>query len=186
MLDETCRILRRLWTEGTASFAGGCYSLREAALDPKPLQRRLPLLIAGTGERRMLRIVAEHADIWNAFATDIDSWRSKHDALAAHCAELGRPPEDIRKSLLFRVVLAETEREAEQRLDSLVGTTSPQERRAAGYLAVGTPTQCVDRLRPYFRLGVGDFLLGMRTPVDWQTIELFVRDVAPALRAEAP
>ena len=48
---------------------------------------------------------------------------------------------------------------------------------------VGTPEQCVERLRAYADLGVGDFLLGSMTPVDWQTIELVAESVAPALKA---
>jgi alkanesulfonate monooxygenase SsuD/methylene tetrahydromethanopterin reductase-like flavin-dependent oxidoreductase (luciferase family) len=48
---------------------------------------------------------------------------------------------------------------------------------------VGTPEQCVERLRPYADLGVGDFLLGAMTPVDPQTIELVASAVAPALKS---
>ena len=48
---------------------------------------------------------------------------------------------------------------------------------------MGTPEQCVERLREYADLGVGDFLLGALPPVDWQTIELVAESVAPALKA---
>ncbi len=50
-------------------------------------------------------------------------------------------------------------------------------------MIVGTPEQCVERLRAYADLGVGDFLLGALAPVDWQTIELVADSVAPALKA---
>ena len=49
-------------------------------------------------------------------------------------------------------------------------------------MIVGTPEQCVERLRAYADLGVGDFLLGALSPVDWQTIELVAGSVAPALK----
>jgi alkanesulfonate monooxygenase SsuD/methylene tetrahydromethanopterin reductase-like flavin-dependent oxidoreductase (luciferase family) len=48
---------------------------------------------------------------------------------------------------------------------------------------VGTPEGCVERLREYAELGVGDFLLGSMPPNDWQTIELVAQSVAPALKA---
>jgi alkanesulfonate monooxygenase SsuD/methylene tetrahydromethanopterin reductase-like flavin-dependent oxidoreductase (luciferase family) len=50
-------------------------------------------------------------------------------------------------------------------------------------MIVGTPEQCVERLRAYGDLGVGDFLLGSMPPTDWQTIELVATSVAPALKA---
>ena len=50
-------------------------------------------------------------------------------------------------------------------------------------MIVGTPEQCVEKLRAYADLGVGDFLLGAMTPIDWRTIELAANSVAPALKA---
>jgi alkanesulfonate monooxygenase SsuD/methylene tetrahydromethanopterin reductase-like flavin-dependent oxidoreductase (luciferase family) len=49
-------------------------------------------------------------------------------------------------------------------------------------MIVGTPEQCVERLRPYADLGVGDFLLGALAPVDWRTVELVAESVGPALK----
>jgi alkanesulfonate monooxygenase SsuD/methylene tetrahydromethanopterin reductase-like flavin-dependent oxidoreductase (luciferase family) len=49
-------------------------------------------------------------------------------------------------------------------------------------MVVGTPEGCVEQLRPYADLGVGDFLLGQLAPVDHPTIELVAEHVAPALK----
>ena len=65
--------------------------------------------------------------------------------------------------------------------DELFGDPMPE--RLQKMMIVGTPEQCVERLRPYAELGVGDFLLGSLTPVDWPTIELVAKSVAPALRS---
>lgn len=178
MLDEACHVLRALWTQESTSFEGRHFTLRDAHLEPKPVQERLPLVIGGAGERRMLRIVAEHADVWNTFGGDVDLVRRQLAVLARHCAEVGRDAGDIRTSLLYRAVVGETEREARSRLDELVPASSPA--RAATF--AGTPEQLVDHLRPYVELGVGDFLLGVRAPVDWPTVELVAGAVAPVLR----
>jgi F420-dependent oxidoreductase-like protein len=183
MLDETCRILRGLWTRETTTFTGRHYRLTEAHLEPKPVQERLPLVIGGEGERRMLRIVAEHADIWNTLAGTPDIYRRKLDALARLCHAADRDPADIRRSVTFRAVLDDTGHGAEARAREIFGrlpADSPDHRE---YLVVGTPEDCVDRLAAYMDLGVGDFLLGARPPVDWHTVELFAQKVAPALRA---
>jgi probable F420-dependent oxidoreductase len=69
-------------------------------LNPPP-SRRIPVLIGGGGERKTLRLVARHADIWHSFS-DLDTLRRKSDVLARHCAELGRDPAEIEKSVGVR------------------------------------------------------------------------------------
>lgn len=64
-------------------------------LNPPPV-RRVPILIAGQGERRTLRIVAEHADGWHAGFPDTPAeLEPKVAALRRWCAELGRDPTEI-------------------------------------------------------------------------------------------
>jgi F420-dependent oxidoreductase-like protein len=183
MLDEACRIIRSLWTQDTTTFGGKHYRLEDARLEPKPLQERLPLVIGGSGERRTLRIVAEHGDIWNTFYGDLDHYRHLLGALARHCADVGRDPADVRKSLTFRAILDEDERAAQERVREIYGGPPPE--RLRNMMVVGTPEQCVERLRRYADLGVADFLLGSLAPVDWRTIELVAGSVAPALKAAA-
>jgi F420-dependent oxidoreductase-like protein len=181
MLDEACRVMRSLWTEETTTFEGRHYQLKDARMDPKPVQERLPLIIGGSGERRTLRITAEHADIWHTGLGDEDAYRHKLDVLAGHCADVGRDPADIRRSVTFRAILDETEEKAQQRAKQLFGGPVPE--RIRDMFLVGTPEQCVERLRRAADLGVGDFLLGSLAPVDWQTIELVAESVAPAVKA---
>jgi F420-dependent oxidoreductase-like protein len=181
MLDEACRIMRSLWTQETTTFEGKHFQLKDARLEPKPVQEHLPLEIGGSGERRTLRIVAEHADIWHTGYGDLDQYRHKLDVLAGHCADVGRDPADVRKSLTFRAVLAGDERGAQERMTEIFGGPPPE--RMRDMYIVGTPEQCVERLREYADLGVGDFLLGSLPPVDWQTIELVAESVAPALKS---
>ncbi len=74
---------------------------RLAKLSPGPVRADLPLLIAGTGERIVLRLVAQHADIWNMAATSPEDFRSKSVALDGWCAEVGRDPGEIERSVLL-------------------------------------------------------------------------------------
>ena len=180
MLDEACRIMRSLWTQETTTFDGKHFQLKDARLEPKPVQNHLPLVIGGAGERRTLRIVAEHADIWNTFYGDVDEYRYKLNVLARHCGDVGRDPTDVRKSLTFRAILDDDERAARERAAELHGDPLPE--RLQKMMIVGTPEQCVERLRAYADLGVSDFLLGALVPVDWQTIELVAGSVAPELK----
>jgi F420-dependent oxidoreductase-like protein len=180
MLDEACRILRSLWTQESTTFEGKHYQLKDAHMEPKPVQEHLPLVIGGSGERRTLRIVAEHGDIWNTFFGDLDRYRHLVEVLDGHCGDVGRDRADVRQSLTFRAVLGETEAEAQARAEERFGGPPPEHLRHM--YVVGTPEQCVEALRPYVALGAGDFLLGQQAPFDLQTIELVAEQVAPALR----
>jgi probable F420-dependent oxidoreductase len=72
--------------------------LRRAALHPPPIGA-MPLLVAGDGERRTLRLVAEYADIWHTFA-DGEAMAHKIEVLERHCADVGRDPAEIERSAL--------------------------------------------------------------------------------------
>jgi probable F420-dependent oxidoreductase len=69
---------------------------RLAVLNPAPT-RRIPILIGGQGEKKTLRLVAEHADIWHGFTTP-DTYLGKAEVLARHCADTGRDPHTIERS----------------------------------------------------------------------------------------
>jgi len=66
---------------------------RWAALNPAPT-RKIPVLIGGGGEKKTLKLVARHADIWHSFS-DVETLQRKLGILAGHCADIGRDPSDI-------------------------------------------------------------------------------------------
>jgi alkanesulfonate monooxygenase SsuD/methylene tetrahydromethanopterin reductase-like flavin-dependent oxidoreductase (luciferase family) len=105
-LGESLTILRRMFTEDVFDFHGRYYTLTGTRNEPKPVQRPAPPVLIGGSGTRLLRLAAEHADIWNIpgppHATlDFVSERSR--VLDRHCADLGRDPASITRSvqLLF-------------------------------------------------------------------------------------
>jgi probable F420-dependent oxidoreductase len=65
-------------------------------LNPAPT-RKIPVLIGGGGERKTLRLVAQHADIWHGFG-DPETIERKVRILGGHCADVGRDPAEIELS----------------------------------------------------------------------------------------
>src|SRR6478736_4970764 len=99
---EAVTIVKSLRDEPRTTLHGDHYDLTEAPLEPKPVGP-MPILIGGSGERVMLRIVAEHADEWNIWSTP-ERQSHKAEVLARHCEAVGRDPESIHRStqaLLF-------------------------------------------------------------------------------------
>jgi F420-dependent oxidoreductase-like protein len=93
-LEETAQLCRLMLTQPVSSFTGEHYSIEGAILSPRPVQARVPILIAGGGERRTLRSVARYADACN-LAGSPDQLRHKLDVLDGHCADAGRDRSEI-------------------------------------------------------------------------------------------
>lgn len=96
LLDEAAAAVRALLHEGAATLAGDHVQLDDARNEPRPLQPRLPVWIGGTGERRTAAVVARHGDGWNLPFIAPHELPAKRAALARHCAEVGRDPDEIR------------------------------------------------------------------------------------------
>ena len=97
-LEEALIVIKGMLNEETPSYAGRHYAVREGYNFPRPAGR-IPILVAGGGERRTLQLVARHADAAN-FGGDIDTVKRKLDVLARHCAAIGRDPSTLVKTVI--------------------------------------------------------------------------------------
>ena len=97
-LDEAARLARGLLDGETVTHEGTWVSSSDLRNDPRPLQQRMPFLIGGSGERRTLRIVARDADIWNGEG-EPTTFARKNAILDDRCAEIGRDPAEIRRTV---------------------------------------------------------------------------------------
>lgn len=102
--EEACQVLIGLLSQETTDFDGAYYQLKGARNEPKGPQRpHPPIVIGGSGEKRTLRITAKYADHWNFVGGTPEQFARKRDVLAAHCADFGRDPGDIRLSAHVRL-----------------------------------------------------------------------------------
>jgi F420-dependent oxidoreductase-like protein len=105
MLREALTLIKRLWSEELVDFDGNYYKLTKAPCNPKPVQKpRPPIWIGGEGEKVTLRIVAEHADVWNAIGhKPVEEFVRKMQVLDEHCRAIGRDPKSLRRSIQVHV-----------------------------------------------------------------------------------
>ena len=95
-LEESCRVLKSLLTNEQTTFSGDHYQLTDAYCSPKPVQKpHPPLVMGGTGEKRMLKIVASYADDWNYPGGEVADFKRKLEKLHEHCEAVGRDPREI-------------------------------------------------------------------------------------------
>jgi alkanesulfonate monooxygenase SsuD/methylene tetrahydromethanopterin reductase-like flavin-dependent oxidoreductase (luciferase family) len=103
-LAEACTLIRRLWTEDRPfDFHGSYYDLTGAFCNPKPVQRPGPPIVIGGMASATLRVVAEHADVWNFPGGDVEAGVRRSAVLDRFCAEIGRDPASITRSLVLPV-----------------------------------------------------------------------------------
>ena len=103
-LAEACSVIKRLWTETAPfDFDGTHVRLTGAFGNPKPIQQPHPPILVAGGSARTLRVVAEHADIWNIAAATTEDAKNRAALLDQYCDEVGRDPAEITRSTNVRV-----------------------------------------------------------------------------------
>ncbi len=170
-LDEALTVLKRLWSEERVTFTGRYYQLRDALLNPRPVQQpHPPLLVGATGEQVALGIVARRADLWNSFGSP-EVFRRKIAVLTEHCRKVGRDPEAIEKSVLLQMTLTddpETVRRA-------------RENESWGMLA-GNTAEIRQQIERYVEVGVTHLIISLTAPYDYAALRRFAAEVMPAFR----
>ncbi len=173
-LDESLQVLNAMFADKRASFKGKYYEIADAPLNPKPVQRpHPPILIGGSGEKVMLRIVAKYADRWNCPA-GYDDFARKLNVLKDHCRAVGRDFSTLTISEQLLVCMGKDDEEVERKWQ--MAKRFPFS--ATGIK--GTPDQIIAQLRERVNRGVTMFTIFFSDFAPPATLETFARQVMPA------
>ncbi|HEX2141027.1 MAG TPA: LLM class F420-dependent oxidoreductase [Candidatus Limnocylindria bacterium] len=155
-LEDTLQMAHAMWSGGSGSgerFEGRRVTATRLLNSPQAISRpRVPIMIGGGGERKTLRLVAQYADACNVFGGP-ERIAAKYGVLREHCEQLGRPYEEIERSVLKSVDL---EREA--------------------------PAQVVDRFGALAEAGAQHVIVTLRRVSDVGRVERLGAEVLPQLR----
>ena len=102
-LRETVEICKSMFVSERTTYHGKMYTVNNVLNSPQPVQKPIPMLIGGSGEKVTLKIAAEHADISHIVTSDLDVLDHKLAVLEKHCENVGRNFNDIRKGAFVRV-----------------------------------------------------------------------------------
>jgi alkanesulfonate monooxygenase SsuD/methylene tetrahydromethanopterin reductase-like flavin-dependent oxidoreductase (luciferase family) len=173
--DEASALARGLLDGGTVTQDGRWIRTEEARNDPPPLQRRMPLLIGGSGEKRMLRIVARDADIWNGEG-DPATYARKNAILDERCAEIGREPAEIRRTVGVAPVCIRDTREAAVAALAAILVRHGGDRRQAREWAESSPLADTEEVvarqfRAWRDAGAEEAVIDLPAQIDDETFE---------------
>lgn len=168
--------------EGTQpTVTEGVYRTHEVRNDPPPAQRRLPILIGGSGRKVTLRLVARYGDACNVGGS-VASIADAEAALVRHCEELGRDERTIERTAGIGVPIIRDSRAEAQRVKSSVFAHNGDAREWDDQ-PVGTPEDVVEHLAPIVELGYHHLIAGFPAPYDEESMTRLVTEVRPRLEA---
>jgi alkanesulfonate monooxygenase SsuD/methylene tetrahydromethanopterin reductase-like flavin-dependent oxidoreductase (luciferase family) len=173
-LEETVQIIRALWTQSPATFAGRHFQVTGAYCEPRP--EPLPPLMIGAFRPKMLRLTAHYADDWNVSSTASDEYRRLAASFDQACVAVGRDPATVRRSWSGGCACAPTEAEARAFAGDRYGPESEED-----FGFVGTPAQVAAQMRPFIEAGMSYFMLDCGGWPRTTTLERLVEEVLPAV-----
>jgi alkanesulfonate monooxygenase SsuD/methylene tetrahydromethanopterin reductase-like flavin-dependent oxidoreductase (luciferase family) len=184
-LDESVAAIRGVLDgKSVTSAPDGRYRFDDLRHHPLPVQRRLPIMIGGSGEKKTLRTVARYADMWNAMGP-LDVMAHKVDVLRRHCDEVGRDIGEIEFTLGVKVTIRDSKEEADRVWQEHMAHNKTPMADVADDDTFwnGTSEQLAERLVPYVKLGFRTAISEMPAPYDVESLERFIGEVKPMVDA---
>jgi alkanesulfonate monooxygenase SsuD/methylene tetrahydromethanopterin reductase-like flavin-dependent oxidoreductase (luciferase family) len=176
-LEEAAQILLGLWTRPETTFEGRYYQVLGAVNEPKGVQRpHIPLMIAGSGEKVTLRLVAQYGDACNIMNSPQVA-RQKFEVLREHCAELGRDYDAITRTVTTVVIIADSDAEARALVPPGSEFAFPGD--LGSYGLIGTVDTVRERIAAFEAAGVQELIVNFQDPTSTDQVarfaDLFVR-----------
>jgi alkanesulfonate monooxygenase SsuD/methylene tetrahydromethanopterin reductase-like flavin-dependent oxidoreductase (luciferase family) len=158
--------------------------------NPRPVRGTIPFLVGGAGERRTLRAVARHAQMWSIGGRlEPEAYGHKVEVLEQHCRDVGRDPDEIERGFQTPFLVGRTEEDLLHRASELGSVVSryrdlTPEQVLAGVRERsfgGTPAEIAEKMRPYIELGVDLFWMQHFLFEDDEALALLMDEVAPLI-----
>ncbi len=183
MLDEAAGLITSYFANERTTHDGEYFRASNASMLPAPVNGSMPLWIGGVGEKRTLRMAARHATGWNAAYISPDEYRRLNDVLDRHCADLGRDPATIERSINVMFNLGVDEASAAHNEEQLAGQWGVMWERVSSGALLGTPESAVERVLEYRDAGADMVNVAIRAPIDHAALDAYLDLTVPAIRA---
>ncbi len=181
-LEESLQIIKGMFTEHKTTVHGRHYRVTDALCLPKPIQKpHPPIMIGGVGEKVLLRIVAQYADMWNAFAPPEEMARLGA-IIDRHGETVGRDTRAIERTIMMPLCYTENVDRQNTVCNIMAMTRQTTPDQVRGQIMLGTKQQCLDTVERYRKVGVTHFIFMMFAPYFLDEIQAFAEEVVPAFR----
>jgi F420-dependent oxidoreductase-like protein len=182
MLDEATTIIRSMLTQERTTYSGKHYSVTDASNKPMPVQDRLPIWIGGLGEKKTLKLVAKHADGWNAAYTSVENFSRLSGVLDQWCEKQNRDPASLQRSINLMFNLGMNQKEVEREREKLAQAWGPAAKRVESGALLCTPAEAADRIDAYRQAGATMINIALRAPWNEEALDAYLETVIPAVK----
>ena len=179
-LREALPVMRGMLDGTRPTASGPQYSITDVLNNPPPIQDHLPIMIAGSGPKVTLRLVAEFGDMCNMIGSP-EFIAERERILLTHCEAVGRDASEIERTIAIRQpVIRDTEKEAL----AVAARISAHHAIDPPFLDLaGTADALVEQLAPYVDLGYRHLIFQFLAPFDHETMERLIAEVKPQLES---
>jgi alkanesulfonate monooxygenase SsuD/methylene tetrahydromethanopterin reductase-like flavin-dependent oxidoreductase (luciferase family) len=183
-LEETIEICKSMFTNEWTTYHGKLYNVENVINSPQPVQKSIPIMIGGGGEKRTLRIAAKYGDISNFLSRgSVEEDVRKFSVLRRHCEAVGRNYDEIVKSTGFPIAIGQSEELAlsNAKKAAMEMGIAPEmiEYWIPRCTTYGPPENFVETFREYIRNGITHFTCGF---LNLDDLRLFSEKVIPELK----
>jgi F420-dependent oxidoreductase-like protein len=181
-LEESLQIITGMLAGEKVTLDGRHYRVNEAQCRPLPVQKKVPIMIGGTGKKILLRLVAQYADLWNAFATPEDMGRLI-DVIRDHGDAIGRDTDEIEKTVMLPFCYTADKEKQDMMCGLLAAAFEVTPAVMRQQMMVGDQDECLDRIGKYAEQGVTHFIFMLMPPYPHDELQAFAEEVIPAAKA---
>jgi F420-dependent oxidoreductase-like protein len=182
-LDEACQIIKSMFTQPRTTLHGKHYTVDEVIGMPKPVQQpHPPILIGGTGEKVLLKLVAKHADMYNASGS---AERLGHfiEVIKRHGDTVRRATSTIANTVMITLAYTRDKERQQFVCNRVGGMFGMQPDAARKCIMIGDKQECLDTIGRYRKVGVSHFIFMLFQPIREEEVQAFAEEVFPAARS---
>ena len=172
-LEEGIEVLRMLFSQDVSNFDGNYYQLRDAKLNPPPVQEKIPIVVGGRGKRRTLPTAARLADGWNVPYVTVEEFTRLNALLDEICQIENRDPTNLHRSVNLHMRMGTSAKHAAQ---------IQSERGLAEGVVGGTYQEALETIKAYEEAGADRVSIAIRPPIEWESLQAFAEEVIPAVK----
>lgn len=144
-LRETIRICKSMFSNEHTTIHGRLYDVTNVLNSPQPVQKPIPIMVGGAGEKVTLKIAARHANISHINAANVDAFEHKLSILKQHCKTVGRDYNKIRKATSMNM----PDLKEAKSLEKLVNDIEEYKKRSVGLITLRLPN--LDNIKAFSR-----------------------------------